>query len=1149
MNHLTNASKSATFVKNANCEYIAVTDGFLEMFSIVNRKSVLKKKSSEVYDKAYLVKLSDSSDQECIEKGSSHYTIANFQTTEDGLPINLIVNKVCITRNKQRLIVGTCLPSQANHVDVYRYKAQLKYFSQLSDGILAFAFLDLTDRKNIVLRLRDGNKIKNLLNNCPIEEFHESMQGIIADDKLRRQYKEEFNCDKLIEYYERGLPSKKMIFPISIPNMSSLIVCQEFLFTINPFNGHLCVFLFGTNVTDEVNEKTLLAQAAEIDAMTGIYNHAAVLKHISDYLEETINVPNLTYAFCIFDINHFKHVNDIFGHKVGDDLLIKVAEELKKISSDHVIYGRLGGDEFVIFVKNIISKDTLISNTQRLLSTLQFRLAEDRRELEVSASIGIYIFDNAEENIDSLYIKSDKALYSAKSKNMPCYCIYNDMEAEPKDIPEENTSLNPVLSSRYADLLSSYENISNDSTSVFHINLTQNRIIEHKLGKHVFAPNTQETTADAFFKCLNASINASASTVKELSRTINRKFYLLAAQRGEYSFYDKFELYMNDDQCYEHHKMTISMAVNPINQDTEALVTFLNDNVRYYTSLVANNIMDINFDYAAIINVKDKHLRHLKVTGKDGIIPNERYPYNDAMSQFIKENMMEEDWRTASIALHLRTVINALRNTDVYSVPINIFSTDVESQHKLLQFSYLDEEHTIIHLLMTDFTAQADLEYNKVSGLLNRRGFFSHTRKLLNEYPDKDFVLVRWDIDSFKLFNGIFGMSVGDEILATIGNAMKQFTKDTTVISNLSGDVFALCMERKNFDPDYMLDFITNLLDSLTEDYYFTFHMAAYAIKDKSEDITIMCDRAQLAEETIKSTHIERFVWYNESMHANYYNEQTLLLQLRKSLTDSPEDFVMYVQPQYNIMNKKICGGEALVRWRNSETGITAPGTFVPLLEKTNLISKLDVLIWEQACKYLDERIKSGKTVVPLSINISRCDFYALDVPKYLNKLTERYEIPHKYLFLEITESAYTTDGNFIIKIIKRLRKDGYVVEMDDFGSGYSSLNTLKTVPLDTIKIDMRFFDIEKENNTTEFVRRGNIVVNNIVRLAKELKLSIIAEGIETREQADFLHKINCPVIQGFLFSAPVPPEEFSDMVDSKKSLSQSGKTSGLRGN
>lgn len=1150
--YLIHSSQAATFVKNSKHEFIAVTDGFLKLFEIDSRDEIIGKQGESLFD-ADTFENETASDDKCLDFGVSHYLIPNFKIRSDSKVVNLHISKTVFVKDDIKYVVGTCVASLANAEDIQRFKTRLKYFSDLSDDIMSFSFIDLNTRELVFLRLRtkeNDDKPTNILVHRPFDEFNDFMATMIPDETSRQIYKESFNYDKLIEYNNSGIPSRKIIVPLDIINEGVVTVCLEFFFTINPFTDHLCVFLFGTDVSKDIEEKNLLTQKIELDAMTGIYNHSASFQHITDYLNSEATKGS-QHALCILDINKFKHINDIFGHKVGDDVIIKLADELKRLPSARVIYGRLGGDEFIIFVKNVSDIDYLKSSISNMINRTQFTLSENKRELTISISVGIYVFSDESEDFDDIYVKADRALYAAKKIGGPAFCFYSE------DMDDKSTSTsdsNPILNKRYDDLSAIFEKELSDDDIAYYINLTQNKVVDLKFGSNAFSKRNKFNSADELFRFIVSSTKESANLRKNLTETINRNYLLLAAQRGDFIYEDGFNLLMHnlgtrrskldkDDSVVltsEYHKLLIHMAFNPQTDETEAVLKLINKNVEHNLAIISDKTMNKNFDSISLISIENKTIRVIKAYGK-----NERtniaHSYEIGVKHFADIYVSEEDRHNLCRAMQIETIVKELENSPVYSIPVDIFATDVESQHKLMQFSYLDDEHTTIYGIMSNYSTHVDLEINSITGLNNRRGFYSRTKSLLHSNPDKDFVLIRWDIDSFKLFNDIFGMLAGDEILASIGNAMKVYTTDTSVVGNIGGDVFVICMEESKFDPNEMLDYITNLLDSLTKDYYFIFHMGAYKIKDKNDDITIMCDRAQLASSSIKHTHSERFVWYKESMYDSYYREQTILFRLRKALAESPDDFTMLIQPQYSLINKKTCGGECLVRWTDSELGNVSPGEFVPILEKTNLITKLDMLIWEKACIFLSERIKSGKSVVPLSINISRCDFYELNVVKHLNELTDRYEIPHKYFFLEITESAYTANTDYIINIIKELRKHGYIVEMDDFGSGYSSLNNLKTAPIDTIKIDMRFFEFD-DDITNSAVKKGNIIVNSIVRLARELRLTVIAEGIETHEQADLLHRMNCQIIQGYLFSKPITPEEFNKFLDSKTGLPVKGK-------
>ncbi|MCQ2534540.1 MAG: bifunctional diguanylate cyclase/phosphodiesterase [Clostridia bacterium] len=1147
-NHLINSSKGSTFVKNDKSEFVSVTDGFLAMFKIDSRDDIIGKKTEDVFNES-VIEASADSDMRCLDSGISHYVIPAYKISDTERVMDLHVSKTTFCQDDKKYIIGTCVSTSSSQDEINRFNSRLKYFSELNDDVIAFSLIDLTTRELVVLRIRSREKKgkpTNILTHRPYDEFNDFMIKMIPDEKSRELYRENFSYDKLVEYSGSGIPAKKIIIPLDITNEGVITICQEFFFTINPYTRHLCVFLFGTDVTKDIEEKALLAQKIELDSMTGIYNHSASFQHITDYLASEEAAKDKQHALCIIDVNKFKHINDYFGHKTGDDVIIKIAEELKTLPTAITIYGRLGGDEFIVFVKNIGDIERLKKAIDGLLKRAQYTLIENKRELTVSISMGLYIFSDITENMDDIYIKADRALYEAKKIGGPAYFFYNDSLTSNSG---KEPIGNPILNKRYNDLNAIYEEDINDDNVSYYLNLTQNKVVKHNIGVNAFSRKEDFDSVDDLFRFIVSSSKESPDFRKELSETVDRKYLILAAQRGDFVYEDAFRMIMHNlgnrrsklaseksiVLTSEFHKLYINTVINPMTRDVEAVLKLINVNIDHHLAIISDKTMNKNIDSIALIGVENRTIRLIKTYNANEDI-NVAHSYEAGVRYYAEQHLMDEDRHNLINAMSIETITKELEHSPFYSIPVDIFSTDVESQHKLIQFSYLDDGHAVIYGIMSNYSSQVDLEINSITGLYNRRGFYSRTRNLLNSNPDKDFVIIRWDIDGFKLFNDIFGMSAGDEILASIGNAMKVYTTDTSVVGNIGGDVFVICMEESKFNPDEMLEYITNLLDSLTEDYYFIFHMAAYKIKNKEDDITIMCDRAQLASTYIKRTQNEHFIWYKESMYESYYREQTILLRLRKALAETPDDFTMLIQPQYSLVNKRTCGGECLVRWTDSELGYVSPGEFVPILEKTNLITKLDMLIWEKACIFLNERIKSGKPVVPLSINISRCDFTEINVVKHLNELTDRYEIPHKYFFLEITESAYTTNADYITNIIRELRKNGYIVEMDDFGSGYSSFNNLKTAPIDTIKIDMRFFEFD-DDNSSEYIKRGNIIVSSIIRLARELKLTVIAEGIETREQADLLHKMNCHIIQGYLFAKPITPEEFNVFLDDKKSL------------
>lgn len=290
-----------------------------------------------------------------------------------------------------------------------------------------------------------------------------------------------------------------------------------------------------------------------------------------------------------------------------------------------------------------------------------------------------------------------------------------------------------------------------------------------------------------------------------------------------------------------------------------------------------------------------------------------------------------------------------------------------------------------------------------------------------------------------------------------------------------------------------------------------------------------MCDRALLALRSVKGSYSNKLAYYDGSLRNRLLDEQELIGSMQAAI--DREEFVLYFQPQYNYDTGELVGAEALVRWNHPTRGMLSPGVFIPLFENNGFISTLDEYIWEHSCRTMRRWLDDADRLVPVSIsvNISRLDIYNPNLCQTLKSLVEKYSLPPSYLKLEITESAYMETPEQLIEVVSTLQSMGFTVEMDDFGSGYSSLNTLKDVPVDVLKLDMKFLSIGDNDS------RGGNILSSIIRMARWLQLPVIAEGVETKEQADYLNSIGCSFMQGYYFSKPVPDPEFEALLINSK--------------
>jgi len=416
-------------------------------------------------------------------------------------------------------------------------------------------------------------------------------------------------------------------------------------------------------------------------------------------------------------------------------------------------------------------------------------------------------------------------------------------------------------------------------------------------------------------------------------------------------------------------------------------------------------------------------------------------------------------------------------------------------------------------------------EFDELTGLYNKQGFSRHVREKLDASPATLFCLIRFDLDNFKIVNDTMGMEAGDRLLRNLGSALRKSIGRDHLVARLEADHFVIFLPNDAALPEDVLAHITEWFRTYPFNFHLAIHMGVYHIDDPAVEVSIMCDRALLALKSVKGSFTRRIGWYDESLRSHILEEQQLSSEMVSALESG--QFVLYFQPQINYESGALIGAEALVRWQHPTRGLISPGKFIPLFERNGFISTLDEYIWEQSCRYMRKWLDRQDNLLPVSIsvNISRVDIYNPLLCEHLLSLMQRYDLPASYLRLEITESAYMQDPEQLITVVRKLRDVGFTVEMDDFGAGYSSLNTLKDVPVSALKLDIRFLSDGSDD------ARGGSILSSVIRMAHWLDMPVIAEGVETKAQADYLKSLNCFYMQGYYFGKPMPAGEFEESL------------------
>lgn len=412
------------------------------------------------------------------------------------------------------------------------------------------------------------------------------------------------------------------------------------------------------------------------------------------------------------------------------------------------------------------------------------------------------------------------------------------------------------------------------------------------------------------------------------------------------------------------------------------------------------------------------------------------------------------------------------------------------------------------------------LNYDSLTKAYNRYGFYKNAQKLIKEHTDTEYCLILSDIKSFKLINEIYGENIADKILIDEVNIMRQKMKGNSVLGRLNGDIIAMVIPKEYLSEKEFSDMIKLLSDRYSnKNFRLHIYLGVYYIKDVNETIRQMVDKVSLVIMKSKGNMSNYILYYDENSYRNDIFKQQLIGEFETALNEN--QFCMYLQPQTD-KDGNMLGAEALIRWNHPNMGLIMPGAFIECFEDAGLIYRLDNYIWEEAAKQLKIWKDSGYNYY-ISVNISAKDFYHIDVYQTFKNLVSKYGIDTDKLHIEITETALSEDKQAAHKTIERLHDEGFIIEIDDFGSGYSSFNFLKDVCADVIKIDRVFL---KKSSHEE---RGEQILRSIISLSHDIGMDVITEGVENVDQLSMLAKMNCDWFQGYYFSKPITVGDFEE--------------------
>lgn len=491
-------------------------------------------------------------------------------------------------------------------------------------------------------------------------------------------------------------------------------------------------------------------------------------------------------------------------------------------------------------------------------------------------------------------------------------------------------------------------------------------------------------------------------------------------------------------------------------------------------------------------------------------------------------------------------MLNKRESTNFKLIPTLVISKalSVDQKNKLMKYSLVDfldgdfdssillGKLRLLNLNLHDNLLRKYMylsEHDIVTGLYNNHGFTEKSKLFIKDHQNTPLALVIVEIGKFDLYFTYNGLEKSLELIKYLSS------KITSCLSGVGDGIFARYNPNKfiaiiPFDKKLLEAALREIKESVVnyDSNYFLLPKACINVFGFNEqNLDNLLNLSTLTLNRFVANQDNYIVYYSEELKKKAIEEQEIINDMQRAIDN--HEFQVYLQPKYISSLEKPYGAEALVRWIHPKKGMINPAKFIPLFEANGSIAKLDLYVWEQVCILIRKWLDQDKKPAPISVNMSRLDAYNVDVVAQLKKLVDKHHVPIDLLHIEVTESAYIEDFKALISTVKRLKKLGFKIYVDDFGAGYTSIKTLNNAKIDVIKFDQSLLD----NNT----ERGKCIIKELVSLAKSLNIKTVMEGVENEDQVAFFKNVGCDFIQGYYFARPMPIEEYESMIENYEQM------------
>lgn len=905
---------------------------------------------------------------------------------------------------------------------------------------------------------------------------------------------------------------------------------------------------------DVTRDKTSTYASKNGDDLTKLFHREKIRQVVSDVHAAR---PDCQAAYIMIDADCFNAVNKKYGKTHGDSVLKTLSGLIYTNFMSKDFVGRIAGDQFLVFCRDI-EEDKLKSLLEKLRERIASNIAPiDGHPFTVSMGVSFSPKDGA--YYDVLYAKADIALFEAKRAGGDRYMIYDEKTMESISmgytlmkmgqfaddearVARTTSTINKQLFDYSFEVMSKESDLNSAIEEVFcELGLFYGL---DRAFVNEWNENTQRIIKTARWTRLdekgNDIVAIEPEQWRELEEDVPDEGYWLF-DRGRTQNHDFLRTIL------ELENPPVSTAIFPImeNGSLVAIVGFetieeyeFSDNclatlysiVRLIRSYMLNRQVKQVLQTEAIINknvmeaqkvvfyIIDEETQIIKYLSKHAKAkyPNARYGQKCYESIFGRTEPCER------CPLHCGDCCDS--SVQVYMEDEDTWYTFTASHMKETES---DRDVLICVTDVTDFLAKVRSHDSLTSAWSFDRFIVEATK--ITYLHEKKYDILCTGIWHFSKINDEYGYVIGDEILKSFAEVVSSMLRHEELFCRIKGDDFVLLIEHDEYDIVDTLTQINTFLNNRFKERFPNIELfcfaGSYCISDDDKYINKCVDNAMKARNIVllQNQRNKPYYAYSAELEQKEREEQELSAQIKSALKD--KRFEVYFQPKVDVNSSQIIGAEALVRMRGEDGNMVSPGLFVPMAEKNGMIVDIDVQVYEQTFAYMSKWLEDGKEVPLISVNVSRLHLLDNMLPQRIKKLSDRFGLAPERIELEITESVFFEDTERLIDMIRRLKDLGFVISMDDFGSGYSTLNFMKTLPVDVIKIDGGFFMRNQMDN------KSKAIISAIIQLTKNLDFEIVSEGVETQEQVDFLREQGAKCVQGYYFYKPIPAEEFGQLI------------------